>query len=202
MSELERDAEIEKWDHAYRRADAPWDIGGPQPALVRVADAGSIRGLVLDAGCGSGDNALELAGRGLDVVGIDWSPRAIEIARAKAEARGISVRFEVADALRLDTLGLTFDSVVDCGLFHTFPPDGRSGYVDSLGSVLRSGGLLVLLCFSDLEPWDGGPWRISQDELRQSFADGWTIRSVIAERFATTLHQDGALAWLATIERG
>src|SRR3954452_11903125 len=46
------------WDASYRNGPAPWDIGKPQPAVVRLASLGAFAGAVLDAGCGTGDNAL------------------------------------------------------------------------------------------------------------------------------------------------
>src|SRR5438876_509307 len=98
----------------------PWDIPGPQPAFVALEEAGEIVGSVLDAGCGTGENALYLASRGHEVRGIDYVPAAIERALTKAERRGLSIRFQVADALQLGKLALLFDAVIDCGLFHTF----------------------------------------------------------------------------------
>jgi 2-polyprenyl-3-methyl-5-hydroxy-6-metoxy-1,4-benzoquinol methylase len=80
----------EIFEKAYD-GQAPWDIGGPQPEIVRLAEAGAIRGVVLDVGCGTGENALYLAGRGLDVWGIDFIPKAIERARDKALQRGLGV---------------------------------------------------------------------------------------------------------------
>src|SRR5438067_8474767 len=65
----------------------PWDIGRPQGSLRTVADAGGIRGRVLDAGCGTGEHALMAAALGLDATGIDGSPRAIDLARRKAGHR-------------------------------------------------------------------------------------------------------------------
>ena len=126
------------WDSAYEAGSrAPWDIGRPQPAFVRLADGGLLRGRVLDAGCGTGEHALLAAARGADAVGVDISPRAIGQARRKAAERGLAVRFEVGDALSLDELGLTFDTVIDSGLFHVFDDADRARYVASLASVLR-----------------------------------------------------------------
>jgi SAM-dependent methyltransferase len=189
------------WDSAYRGAPPPWDIGRAQPVVVEIADAGGFRGDVLDAGCGTGENALFLASRGLVVTGVDWSPLAIERARAKAAERRLSARFDVADALDLASLDRSFDGVLDCGLFHTFDDHDRARYVASLAAVVRPGGVLHLLCFSDREPWGGGPRRVGEAEIHAAFADGWTVRSVEAARFAMRLHDVGAQAWHATIER-
>ena len=68
---------------------APWDIGKPQPRFVAIAD--EVTGPVLDAGCGTGENALFFASRGLRVTGIDFVPEAIERARRKAAERGLAV---------------------------------------------------------------------------------------------------------------
>ena len=137
-------------------------------------------------------------------MGVDLSPSAIEQARRKAAERGLKVRFEVGDALDLGQLGQTFDTVIDSGLFHTFDDDGRARYVASLATVLRPGGRCYLMCFSDRQPGTLGPRRVSQDELRAAFSDGWAVESIVADTFdinpglfpATT-----AQAWLATLQR-
>jgi cyclopropane fatty-acyl-phospholipid synthase-like methyltransferase len=193
-----------RWDSAYEAGSRPpWDIGRPQPAFVRLADGGLLRGRVLDAGCGSGEHALLAAARGADVVGVDVSPRAIDRARRKAGERGIAVRFEVADALRLGELGLTFDTVIDSGLFHVFDDADRARYVTSLASVLEPGGTCYLMCFSDRQPGTMGPRRVSQEELRAAFSDGWAVASIVADAFEVNpgLGTPTAQAWLATIRR-
>jgi SAM-dependent methyltransferase len=158
---------------------------------------------VLDAGCGSGDNALHLASLGLSVVGVDVAGTALASARAKAVERGIAVEFAVADALHLEHLRRTFQTVLDCGLFHSFDGDERSRYVASLASVMDHGATLHLLCFSDDGP-DTGPHPISRDELRAAFdqSSGWHVVAIEADRLQTRYHgEDGAPAWCATIQR-
>ncbi len=189
------------WDSAYSGAPPPWDIGLAQPIVVRLADEGAFRGHVLDAGCGTGENALELASRGLETWGVDGAPLAIEKARTKATNRRLATTFVVGDALELTSLGQTFDSILDCGLYHTFDDSDRARYVESLASVMASGGVLHLLCFSDLEPGTWGPRRITQAELRASFDQGWRVVSIEPAMFDTLVHADGARAWLAWIER-
>jgi SAM-dependent methyltransferase len=193
------------WDDAYAgTVPPPWDLGQPQPAFVRLAEQGLLTGRVLDAGCGTGEQTLLAAASGADALGVDISPLAIEQARDKASARGIKTRFEVADALRLGELGLTFDTIIDSGVFHVFDDDDRTRYVASLASVLRSGGRLYLMCFSDRQPGTFGPRRVSRDELRAAFGDGWTIIAIEADMFALNPASFGvttAQAWLATISR-
>jgi 2-polyprenyl-3-methyl-5-hydroxy-6-metoxy-1,4-benzoquinol methylase len=107
------------WDASYRDGRAPWDIGAPQPAVVRLASAGVFSGAVLDAGCGTGDNALHVAAAlKLHVLGVDVAETAVSIARASAAAHGLGAEFIVADALKLERLHRMFDTVLDCALFH------------------------------------------------------------------------------------
>ena len=103
----------------------------------------------------------------------------------------------------LERLGRTFDTVLDCGLFHTFDADERPGYAASLASVTEPDGTLYVLCFSDNGP-DTGPHPVSQDELRAAFdpTNGWSIATIKSDRILTRFHDDdGAPAWLATIQR-
>ncbi len=122
------------FEEAYK-GTPPWDIGRPQPAFERIAGAGPLTGPVLDAGCGTGENALLFAARGFEVVGVDAVAAAVSAARAKAEARGLQAEFLVHDALALGELGRRFRTVVDSGLFHTFDDDERREYVGSLASA-------------------------------------------------------------------
>jgi SAM-dependent methyltransferase len=179
-----------------------WDTGQPQPAIVRLAGEGAFAGAVLDAGCGTGENALHLASLGLRVVGVDVAETALSIARENAAERGIDADFVVADALHLDRLGRVFETVLDCGLFHTFDSDERRDYVASLASVTRPGGHLYVLCFSDVGP-DGGPHPVSQQELTAAFtaSGGWSVARIDPDRCQTRFAAQGAPAWLARIER-
>jgi SAM-dependent methyltransferase len=127
-----------------------------------------------------------------------------QVGPAAAGGQVGSARFEVADALKLGELGLGFVTIIDSGLFHVFDDEIRVRYVTSLASVLRPGGRLYLMCFSDRQPGMFGPRRVSQDELRAAFADGWTIVAIEAEAFALNRGAFGiatAQAWLATVSR-
>jgi SAM-dependent methyltransferase len=189
------------WDNSYQDGLPPWDLGRPQPAIVRLADQEAFAGKVLDAGCGSGEHALFLAARGYEVVGVDVAATAIGQARQKAARRHLVARFLVADALHLERLEQTFESILDVGLFHTFDDEDRRAYVASLASVTVAGTVLHLLCFSDATPGDWGPRRVSQAELRSAYGMGWNVVSIAAERIETRFDKDGVPAWLARIER-
>lgn len=190
------------------QGQAPWDTGRPQPTIVKLAEAGQIRGSVLDVGCGTGENLLYLAARGHEAWGIDFVPLVIERAKAKATQNGLAVNFLVGNALELNKLGRQFDTVIDCGLFHTFTDEERPVFVQSLSEVVRPTGALFLLCFSDQQPGTEGPRRISQQEIRDAFHEGWKVEQIKPTHFeaiprpdGVTVGPDGPKAWLATIER-
>ncbi len=116
------------------------------------------------------------ASLGYEAMGVDMSTRAIELAETKASERGVEARFVVADALRLIDLGEQFDTVLDCGLFHVFDDDERGRYVASLAAVVPPGGRYHMLCFSDRQPGDWGPRRVTQDEIQVAFVRGMEHR--------------------------
>jgi 2-polyprenyl-3-methyl-5-hydroxy-6-metoxy-1,4-benzoquinol methylase len=193
-------AQHPSWNSAYE-GSPPWDIGRPQPNFVRLAEAGKLQGRVLDVGCGTGEHVMLAASHGAEAMGVDVAELAIERARAKAQQRGISAMFEVGDVLHLDRLNRQFDVITDSGVFHVFDDEERLLYVNSVRSALRPGGMLYLMCFSDRQPGDWGPRRVSEAELRAAFVDGWSIRAIEPAMFAVTIDDNGAQAWLATIER-
>jgi 2-polyprenyl-3-methyl-5-hydroxy-6-metoxy-1,4-benzoquinol methylase len=192
---------LEFFQEVYEGGTPPWDIGRPQPEVVRLAEQGEIRGSVLDVGCGSGENALHLAALGHEVWGIDGAPLAVERALRKARERGLEATFLVGDALELGGLGRTFDTVIDSGLFHVFSDEDRPLFVRGLAAVVRPGGRYLLICFSEREPGTEGPRRVTQGEIRSAFGHGWRIEGIREARFETNRDSGDARAWLATIAR-
>lgn len=160
---------------------------------------------------------------GLDATGVDMATTAVEAARRKARDRGLKARFLVWDAFDLAALGDHFNTVLDSGLFHIFHDDDRPAFVDNLRAVIPAGGRYFMLSFSDRQPGDWGPRRVTQDEIRGSFTDGWQIDSIEAAGFDITVDPRGQIhlpahrggttvaeagteggrvhAWLATITR-
>ena len=189
------------FEGAYGFGDPPWDIGRAQPAIVRLAAEGLIAGDVIDVGCGTGENALHLAGLGYPVLGVDFAAAAIERAAAKAADRHVSVEFQVADALDLAALGRSFDTIIDIGLFHTLEDGDRTRYPASLAAALRPGGRAFLLCWSDRNPFGRGPRRVTRREIRAAFRDGWRVESIEPEWLETRLPEGRVHAWLARIVR-
>ncbi|HEY7326232.1 MAG TPA: class I SAM-dependent methyltransferase [Gemmataceae bacterium] len=185
---------------------APWDIGKPQRCFIDVAD--QITGRILDAGCGTGDTALFLASRGHQVMGIDFLEVPIERAKQKAAERGVALTFLVKDALTLKDWTERFDNVIDSGLFHVFSDEDRRRYVKGLATVLKPGGRVFLMCFSDEEPGTQGPRRVSKKELEDAFVQGWDIESIEPCRFEVrpdlkdlSFSEGGPKAWFVVVRR-
>jgi cyclopropane fatty-acyl-phospholipid synthase-like methyltransferase len=117
--------------------------------------------------------------------------------------------FVVKDALQLRDWGERFDAIIDSGLFHVFSDEDRLRYVEGLKTVLKPGGHLFLLCFSDRMPGTQGPRRVSQQELRASFSQGWQIESIEPSVFDIRPEAQAGLfegikpkAWFMIAQRG
>jgi len=168
------------YDAAYRTVPN-WDVGHPQPAFVRLEEAGLVGERVLDVGCGTGELAIYLARRGHRVLGVDFAASAIARARRKARWRGVEVQFLVMDALDVDRLGLTFDAVTDSAMFHVLGGAERERFVDGLRTVLRPGGRYYVLGDARPEAAPIDEYGLSERELRSRFreARGWRVEFVV-----------------------
>jgi cyclopropane fatty-acyl-phospholipid synthase-like methyltransferase len=193
------------FENAYA-GKAPWDIGKPQKPFVEVADG--IKGQVLDSGCGTGDLAIFLAGRGCQVTGVDFLEEPIRRAKKKADECATNARFLVKNALSLQDWTERFDHVTDSGLFHVFNDEDRTRYVAGLAHVLKPGGRIYLMCFSDAEPGTQGPRRVSKMELEQAFGENWAIESISPSRFEIrpdftemTFSEGGPRSWFLMARR-
>ena len=181
--------------HDLHGGRPPWDTGAPQPALLALTKAGALRGRVLDIGCGTGEHTLMAAAAGLDATGIDLAAGALEAGARKALERGLSARFLCHDALRLSGLGESFDTALDSLLLHALDPAARAGYLSEVRAVLRPGGRLHVLCYSDRHTGDPDlPHKMSRAELESCFTTGWDLESLRATTCATNLHPGGAAA--------
>jgi len=199
------------WDTAYAEGGRPtWDLGRPQPGVVRLVEAGAFGppgSRILDAGCGTGENALLLAAHGQRVVGIDVAWEAIARARAKAAERAVTPApvFVVGDVLRALGTEITgpFDAALDVGLFHALGDGEGPRYAAGLAAVVRPGGHAFVLCWSDRNPFGIGPRRVSRRELRATFraAAGWRVDAIDPEELASRLPGRVVHAWLARLTR-
>jgi SAM-dependent methyltransferase len=192
------------FDSIYQETP-PWDIGAAQPALTALFDEHPPAAPVLDVGCGSGDLAIELARRGVEVLGIDVVEAAIQQARERAAALSPDAArlatFEVGDALHPSRLGRRFGAVVDSGFFHLFDQDHRDRLAREIAATLLPGGRYYLLAFATEFPVPNTPLKVTDDELRARFteANGWRTLALRSASFESRIAPVPAVA--AVFER-
>lgn len=196
-----------RWDAVYADASdpPPWVIDRPQPEVAALVEQELITGRLLDSGCGTGEHSLLAAEHGATVTGVDISRTAIEAARRKAADRGIDAEFAVVNMLEpVPFADGAFDTVLDSGVFHSFAAAEQRGYVDNLTRVTKPGGRLHVICFSEHQPGEWGPRRITQAEIRAAFADGWSVDEIQPAIFRINEFHGitEVKAWRALLRRG
>lgn len=195
---------LKAYDVAYEGTPS-WDTGRPQPCVTRMLAEGLIGGAVLDVGCGTGINAIEVARAGHAVVGVDGARAAVAKAAARVAAAdpeaAIDATFVVGDALRLEGLGREFDTVIDIGLFHCLQPYDRATYAASLAPLVRPGGVLLLVAWSERNPFGYGPERVTRRAIRTAFRHEWKVESIEDDALDSRLTDVPIHAWRATIRR-
>ncbi len=189
------------FEQRYQEGVPPWEIGRPQSWVVELFDQEAFEGEVLDVGCGTGENALYLSSKGLNVTGVDFSRTAIELAQEKAEQRRLKALFRVGNALKLSLLKRSFDTVIDSAVFHVFTDKERLLYAESLASILRPKGVAYVVCFSEKEPEGWGPRRVTQGEIRRTFQKQFDIALIQRATYETNLRPEPVQAWLSCLQR-
>jgi SAM-dependent methyltransferase len=178
---------------------APWDYDQPHAVIKELVQKKAINGRVLELGCGTGDDAIFLASEGFEVVGIDFSKLAIEKAKEKVRNKKLDVTLLKEDVFNITTNIGTFDTIIDCGLFHGLNENLKERYVKILSNLLNKTGIFYLLCFSSLMPETFCPQRVSQGEIKGLFFNGWSIESIEKRGLEGAIGE--ALIWLATIKK-
>ena len=147
--------------------EIPWNMETPPELLVELVDSGKVQPCkAIDLGCGAGNYAIYLAGRGFEVAGVDCSPTAIRIAKENAERKGAKCSFFVADVVdELDEVNQTWDFVYDWSLLHHIFPEQRQKYVDNVSRILNPKGKYLSLCFSEKDAGFGGSGKYRKTPL-------------------------------------
>ena len=195
------------WDQRYGTKDTPWYSGEPSRELERILKEGWVQPCrTFELGCGTGTNAIFLAGKGFDVSAVDLSPLALKQARAKARDAGVKVRFLEGDALRLPELGPPFSFVFDRGLYHHLRNVDLERFRKALASVIPVGGIYLTLAgnANETDPEEGGPPRVHAHEICLELGGIFDLLQLREFRF-DGVKMDGKdirpLAWSALFRR-
>ena len=192
--------------NAYEQGTPAWCIGRPQPVVLEILDRGWLaNGPLLDAGCGTGQNLIEIAGRHPEMrgLGVDSVPAAVRSAEEGVLQAGLGKRVEteVAD-LRMGVPPGPFQTILDAGVLHVFSDHDRRRYLSGVVESLLPGGEFVVVVFSDAEIRGGGPRRMGREELKAALVEaGLEVLEIEACRYWTTSWDDGAAAWLGRSRR-
>ena len=153
----------------------PWDIGRPQPVVQQLVACGALRGHVLDPGTGPGHHAIHYAAQGFSTTALDVSPIAIAQAQRNAAQAGVTVDFQVADAVELTGFDGRFDTVVDSAFYHLFQDDEETQlrYARNLHRATRSQARLYMF------------------EAGRHNVNGWQLDGLAPERFGPILQAAG-----------
>ena len=186
----------ERWDERYREGTTPWDSGRPSAELQRViGEQGIAPCRVLELGCGSGTNAVWLAEQGFEVTAVDCSSLALEQARQKAAAAGVSVHWMCADVTQLPPFEAPFPFVFDRGCFHCIRRDLPTELQPTLRHCTAAGTRYLVLTGNANEQRDHGPPSLTEDELRGELAELFDIAFVREFYFEDPSGVQGPLGW-------
>lgn len=188
------------WNDSYASGQLPWDTGEPEPLLVEFLNSGAVPpGPALEIGAGTGTNAICMAERGFDVLGIDIAPLAIERAQARMHGQALRCRFAPCDFLAAPPPDGPFQFVFDRGCFHVFDePEERARFAANVAAALAPGGVwLSLIGSTEGPPREVGPPRRSAREVILAIEPVLEI----VELRAAAFRAHGTPAWLCLSRR-
>ncbi len=178
-----------------------WDLGEPQKYFVDVFSKSIPQSPILEVGCGTGNLSKFVAGLGCEIIGIDFAPKAIELAKEKSEGMSSKLSFRVLDAFRLEDLGRQFNTVLDCYFFHLLDDDTRENYASILHRVLKPGGKLYMLGFAVKLRIPGTPRGVTKDDILSTFKEGWSILDLGSTTVDVNFLPEGLPGTFACIEK-
>ncbi len=196
-------SETEHWERRYREGDSPWDTGHPSEELLRVVRAEGIAPcLAIELGCGTGANSVWLAQQGFDVTAVDLVPLALERARERARAAGVSVRFLAADVLNPPNLGGPYHFFFDRGCYHVVRRVDLNRYLQTLQQLAAPGAQGLVLAGNAKEPHSPGPPVVTEEEIRSELGRVFEIVWLREFRFDSPPgREERILAWSCLLRK-
>lgn len=184
-------------------AEVPWDSGTPHPLLVDWADGTELAGdgaPALVVGCGYGDDAEYIAGRGFSVTAFDISPSAIRGVLRRFPSTAVG--YTVADLFELPAAWQqAYNLVVEIFTIQALPIRLRPAAVAAVAGTVAHGGRLLVIqrCRADddeIDEGSGPPWPLSRAEL-----DLFSDNGLRLEQVESIPRPDGGAWWRAEFRR-
>lgn len=191
------------WNQRYLDGDLPWDSGVPDSHLAAfLREHQPPVGKVLEIGCGTGTNAVWLAGQGFAVTGLDLSEEAVKRARERASEAGVECHFFAADILQDPIPGGPYPLAYDRGCFHVFrEAEDRARFASRVAEQVAPGGLWhSLIGSTDGPPREVGPPRLRAEDVAAAVEPGFEILSLSSTHFDQRRHED-VRAWFLVARR-
>lgn len=164
-----------RWEELYQKGETQWDKGEPSPGLVDFLHSSTPlrKGTVVVPGCGTGHDVRAWAKAGFEATGLDLATTAIQLAREKTRAAGLTANFAQTNFLTTDP-EQKFDYVFEHTLFCAIQPSERPLYVEAVHRWLKPGGRYVAV-FYMIDDVDGPPFGTTREEIKQRFSPRFTL---------------------------
>jgi SAM-dependent methyltransferase len=180
----------DKMDQIYSNSPLdkiPWNIKEPPRQLINLVEENTIAPCrTADVGCGVGNYAIWFAKKGFQVTGIDFSVKAVELARINAEQQGVDCVFEYGDLTNTEfRVESRFQFVYDWEVLHHVFPDDRQTYFQNVANLLEDKALYYSVCLSEDDPDFGGKgkYRETPIETKLYFSSEKEIEQLLVSKF-------------------
>jgi len=175
--------------HYWYFRQPPWDTGVSPPELLEFIQEHE-PGRAIDIGCGTGTNIITLVRAGWKVIGVDFAPRAIRLARQKINKAGVQAELLVRDATKMEGIDGPFDLAFDLGCFHGIPQSERTKYLEQLDRILAPNAYWLMYGFFKPEALQAGPGLVEADIERIS-----AQLTLLSRRDGFDDHRERSSAW-------
>lgn len=197
MPKTEQKTKLDRFNHLYETGVTPWELNRPDQDLQYWVNSYPVNPCkTLELGCGTGANAIWLAGRGFDVTGTDFSSLALEKARANALAAKADIQFFERDFLSETLDDKDFSFVFDRGCFHSFDDIGdRTDFAQNAHNHMAKDGLwLSFLGNADAPPREEGPPMRSALDISRA-VEPWFEILTLTTAFFDSKRETPARSW-------
>ncbi len=190
------------WDAIYRQGTPPWETGTPSEELVRLVEEKTLRPMrTLELGCGTGANAIYLAGQGFEMTAVDSSPIAVERARVRTEREDALLRIVLADVFEFCPTVGPFELVYDVGFYHFIRHTDLERFLDLLWRLTQPGSYYFTVAARRRESPAGGPPSVTRRQISRELGRLFEVVQLRKCRLGGSHVKGGYPAWSCLMQR-